>query len=352
MGAELPTLLVQAGVVTRAQLAHVSETAASVLSQLQALIREGLDPRALAGLLVAEGHGPLIEEDELKGAEAQLRFVLPKSKAVSLCAYPVKRTDDSMLVAMLDPTDSRAVDVLERELGVTVEARPALADALERALSARYTSANDNHVHRISTYVPTGNESLPPEKLAGPDTYIPTGDEQKRFAPPVGGSIPYRKPKEPPARLFIRALVTIGASRDRDRVAQVACEVAAGWGDCAYFFMMRKTSLVGWEGFGEGVHRSLVRSLMLPIDGPSLFLQALDAQQMMVGKLGSTGTDAVYRATVGSAGESVGIAPIVVNGMVAALLCSDGFDPQHTTDLEKLAEAMSSSFAEIRAKAS
>lgn len=153
---DLGARLVQAGLVTRSQVAEVRGAAplhegALVLG----LAERGLSEDALAGFFVALGYGPLMDAADLGGAEPGALAKVPASMAHGLRALPIRQSAAGLIVAMAAPTDRHAVSELARAVGADVLPTVARVGDLRAALRRAYPNAP-------STDPPHVQDSEPP----------------------------------------------------------------------------------------------------------------------------------------------------------------------------------------------
>ena len=124
--ADLGSRLLEAGLVTRAQLARALEAAPPHGAALaRELVRLGVEEDAIAGYFVAAGFGPVVSPRELRDAEPSIVRTLPPPIARSLLALPIRREPGGLVVAMVAPSDEHAVS--EIELLVTQPVLPLVA---------------------------------------------------------------------------------------------------------------------------------------------------------------------------------------------------------------------------------
>ena len=85
-----------------------------------ALVDDGLPEDALVGFFVSEGGVKHAGDAEFSAADSALVRLITRAIADSLCALPLRRSGDAVLVAFADPTDAHAQAELARALGAEV----------------------------------------------------------------------------------------------------------------------------------------------------------------------------------------------------------------------------------------
>jgi hypothetical protein len=174
MADDLGARLVQAGLVTRDQLAEVLGAAPPHEGALVVgLADRGLAENALAGFFVAAGFGPLMEPEDLSGADPRAVRMLPAKMAVQLYALPVRLSAAGLVVAMAAPTDRHAVAEISRATGSEVLPTVARVGELRRAL-------REAHPDGPPSNPPLSPESEPPVlelvNVRKPGRRVPQGD--------------------------------------------------------------------------------------------------------------------------------------------------------------------------------
>lgn len=156
MADDLGARLVQAGLVTRGQLAEVLGAAPAHEGALVVgLVDRGLAQDAVAGFFVAAGFGPLMERRDLAAADPRATCKVPPSMAVQLYAMPVRLSPAGLVVAMAAPTDVHAVSEIARATHSPVLPAVARVEDLRRAIRAAYPNAPPSNP-------PLAPESEPP----------------------------------------------------------------------------------------------------------------------------------------------------------------------------------------------
>ena len=85
-----------------------------------ALVDDGLPEDALVGFFVSEGDVKHAGDADLYAADSALVRLITRAMANSLCALPLRRNGEAVLVAFADPTDAHAHAELARALGAAV----------------------------------------------------------------------------------------------------------------------------------------------------------------------------------------------------------------------------------------
>lgn len=200
MADDLGARLVQAGLVTRGQLARALGSAPPHDGALVAgLTEDGLDEDALAGFFVAAGFGPLMTPRDLAAAEPRALERLSASMAHGLLALPIKESVAGLVIAMAAPSDPHAVRELSRIARAPVLPTVARVRELRGAIAAAYPS--------------TPTRERPPPRVSEPPVLELVQRKKKAAPPPASdptppmGSVGYGDSTRGAARVEARALV-------------------------------------------------------------------------------------------------------------------------------------------------
>lgn len=228
-----------------------------------------------------------------------------------------------------------------REALDTVAAPAAPAKPVEPAPSV--PPADEDRWGDLST--PAVATSSPAPSSGGAEAAIPVADakldgSRRRL---LGPSRPSAAPTEIGA-----VLAGIRASRDRDEVVRLACEGAATVARAAVFMALRKDTLKGWEGCGDGLTHASLRNLWIPAASPSMFKQVVEHQVPYAGPAGTTAADTIFRAAIRSRGGDVLIQPVMLQGKLIGVLYAD--DVKYGLLGRERVEVMSAAIADAFAR--
>lgn len=346
MPESLGARLIRAGLISRAELrVAIARTAARGEGLAEAIVAGGLDEGALVAQFAREGLRPVDEAilDELP--EADLLDRIPRAMAEAFLALPLASATTGVIVAMVDPSDTYALEQLSLRLGSAILPRAARLSALRNAITRAFADREAPPPPRApSPAAPRARLLVPapvPFSLPEPDGLDSGWAEVEVERAPTPS--PVRAPSQPPrARLTPRTLaadalaapadlgVSLAALRNatcRDDVLRTACEAVLPVCAGVVFLGRRRDVLVGHECAGGDVSRDAVRSLFLPLSVPSSLRQAVETQRPYFGVYSTSDADRLFRASIGSRSLQVGIEPVFVGGRLTGVLCAD--DPRY-----------------------
>lgn len=134
------------------------------------------------------------------------------------------------------------------------------------------------------------------------------------------------------------AISAISQSESRDDIAAVVLGYALSIFKRAAIFMIYKGIAMGWEGAGEGVKRSNIKQLVIPLDQPSVFKFVNDTGAHFVGTPKDTELNRDFFLLLGGTPpRSVVIIPIHFRGGLVQMLYGDsGGGEFASTDIGEL----------------
>lgn len=146
MAQDLGARLIRAGLLSRGQLARAL-AGGSVRggALVAALIDDGLPEDALVGYFVSEAGATHAADAELDAADLSLVRLVPREMADALCALPLRRVGDAVLVVLADPTDQHAQAEMGRALGAVVIPSTARLSLLREAIPRAFERVEEEN---------------------------------------------------------------------------------------------------------------------------------------------------------------------------------------------------------------
>lgn len=378
MAAAWISQLLDSGLITEAQV-HASqpkgaETASSHI--VRSLVAQGLDERALAGVFVSLGFGPMLQAPELARADIDLARRLPGRDAHELCALPLRWSPAGVVVAMADPTDEDAAARVAVALGGAILPTVARLSDLLEALTRMYPTKPSTlkpHRHRSSGHRhPSGVVPLVQERRVGEverpreadDSVFPLDPvfaelsatpspvwdrawDRSTGGPPSGPPSDNEiDPSDAPQDIVEADLGMLSQAPTRDEVVRAGCEACLAGARGAAFLALRKGVFRGWDGCGDDVTSAGIRSLWVPAANPSVLNEVAHSGKAFRGPHGQTAADQLLRATLGGHGREILVVPVFIGSRMCGLLCAT--DPAaSSTPIEGVAEAMGRAFQRL-----
>lgn len=116
---------------------------------------------------------------------------------------------------------------------------------------------------------------------------------------------------------------------DRDELSRVVLSFAHSYFKRSALFITRLGKVVGWYGMGDGIDATMVKSVMLPLNEPSIFKTVFDSQAFFLGAIPETKYNDLFLKTIGGEQpQSAFLIPILFNGQVVNILYGDNGEGQ------------------------
>jgi hypothetical protein len=268
---------------------------------------------------------------ELRHLPQSVTRLIPRRVAERFGVVPFRLEGKRLSVAALDPSDLLVEDELRLLTGCTVSSYAALEPRVFEALAQAYGSpvppvlgkllrpsrrpaGGSSTAARVPASAPVAEKTPPPSHPLTPPAPVaepvkaaamkdqplelsdeelgmfPTlahGEEEgtasETGAPPLAQQPP-SEPASPEDRLDAAASA-LQQVEMRDDIGDVLLEFCAPYLRRRALFIVRKTSVVGWRGEGEGVEPELLRAVDIPVDEVSLFHPVLHGAEFWLGSL-------------------------------------------------------------------
>ena len=236
---------------------------------------------------------PIATPTLLDDAERDLLDAIGPESAHRLRSIPLSYLGsgtDTVAVAMVDPTDGRAVEALGMRLGATI------TPYVVPELRALYYLERHFGTPRRARFVRTGRAGSEPG--TGPES--PSG-ERRRMQPAGGIAMPPTLTLEPrrrrmssqaplshaiPTQLsYGAACERIDTAPSRDQIADAIVDFAKGRCDALVIMLIRDGNALGWRGYVAPPARlpKPIEELSLPLGGASALQASHDAGAPYVG---------------------------------------------------------------------
>lgn len=116
---------------------------------------------------------------------------------------------------------------------------------------------------------------------------------------------------------------------DRDELSRVVLSFAHSYFKRSALFITRFEKVVGWYGMGDGIDANMVKSVMLPLDEPSIFKTVFDSQAFFLGAIPETKYNNLFLKAIGDEKpQSAFLIPILFKGQVVNILYGDNGEGQ------------------------
>jgi hypothetical protein len=234
---------------------------------------------------LSRAHGVPAPGADLAEREPEAVALVPKALAARHKVFPYRVRGKTLFLLMVDPSDHTAVAQVGYSLGYIV--KPLVVPEFRMIQLLRDHYGVDERWRFTDTHHP----SSPPAREV-PD--LPTAAAQ------------------------------IDAATTRDEVVEALIAVCARFFRRVIFFIVREPWVLGWNGTGEGMDRSLATSLRIPLEKPSVFRTVAEAKTVFIGRLGLEEENQSFLKTLAKRpGTNIALFPVVVKGRVVNLIYGD-----------------------------
>lgn len=353
------TLLVEAGEITEKQLDEALQCQVLFGGSIGTNLLElgYVSESALARGLGHQLGVPAPSLSELEKIPDPIIDLLPAPLAEELCAVPVRRERGTLVLAMADPRDKRAITQVRETTGFQVqpavvpEAR--MAWLLEKYYDVRREQRYVNVIRSMrSAEKPAPVPEMPPASIFEEPKAPVTHPEVEPAEKPVGRMSRTGAEARRPSRSISPAELDemLAGVRTRDDVAQVILSYAQNFVRRACLLVVKRDTAYGWAGYGEGISPAAVRGIMIPLSQPSVFRTVKETQAPFLGPISETPVSRRFLAAFGGAEpQTIVTVPIAYGGNLIAIFYGDngadrGVPPRHVPELKLLSDKVALAF--------
>ena len=261
---------------------------------------------------LSRAHGVRSATIDVKDIDPDALAVIPKAVAAKHKVFPYKVKGKTLFLLMVDPSDHGAIAHVGFTLGFIVKP---------------YVIPEFRMVQLLRDYYGV--------------------DERWRFNDT-------RKPAAPVKSALdaSSAGARIDSATSRDEIVEAFLAICHRYFRRVIFFIVREPWVLGWNFAGEGIERSAVMSLRIPLDQPSVFQTVTRDKSVFVGRFGAEEENQRFMESIGKRPQSnAALFPIVVKGRAVNLIYGDsgpaGNVKANLGDLMVLAQKVSRAYLRI-----
>ncbi|MDT8318449.1 MAG: hypothetical protein RQ824_10755 [bacterium] len=366
----LGKLILKDGAISQAQLDEAIQNQVVFGGRLgTSLVELGYISIGQLGEYLAKMHGvPTVDHQEIKACSKGVINTLGKKMATKYQCVPLSVDKSSMDLLMMDPADLAAIDEISfatsKRIKPHVASEMVIMSLLEKyydiARPMRFISFTNKIVEEPPMAVPKAgiSETAPvPEvkdEKGGLDLSRYASEDEDateeiidineliQIAPSEeimeSAELAEELEEEDNLELLeeLPELLNLEEARqrlsevdDRDELSRIVLSFAHSYFKRSALFITRLGKVVGWYGMGDGINATMVKSVMLPLDEPSIFKTVFDSQAFFLGAIPQTNyNDLFLKAIGGEKPQSAFLIPILFNGRVVNILYGDNGEGQ------------------------
>jgi hypothetical protein len=195
-------------------------------------------------------------------------------------------------------------------------------------------------------------QGIAPEAPEVQEADTPRNDERKSTSDirlPREIKATYRKKETISAKSVANIIGAIKTATHRDQIIQYALDYLLLFAERAAFLTVKKDEIRGFDIKGDETNRNAIKSYWIPASADSTFGRTVTEQQIHLGPLGRSTTDAVFSAALGGRPMRVLVIPVVLQHRVVGLLYADNLkiDMPPWNLLERIADVVSAALLNI-----
>ncbi len=171
-----------------------------------------------------------------------------------------------------------------------------------------------------------------------PGSGNPQGEQETATFTPPPLETPVDDHELDPEQRLAEAAIALGKAEMRDDIADVLLAFCRPYFQRRALFILRRDTIVGWRGEGEGVDETILRAVQIPVAAPSVFQPLIHGTAFWLGPLASMPRN--LELALGLGGEPTGgctVFPIRLKGRVVCFLWGDNLESGlHSVPLPQL----------------
>lgn len=310
---KLGEMLIQAGLLTPEQLEQVLNAQSIYGGRLGTnLVEMGLvDEEELARVLHEKLGVPAVAPSALERIPQDVLAVVPLEMVEAYRALPLALEGKKLTLAMVDPSDFKAIEEIGFVTGLVVHPRVCAELRLNIALERYYG------IKRSIRYIPVAGGSRTEvdgalahslAEATGHAVALPQGQAERRAAIQV--------------RLTREALAErlVGARREIQVVAALMSYLSGAF-DRAAFLRLKGDTAIGVTAVAGGDEVERFNGFSLALDDAPQLKRVAREGRPFVGEVGGGAAGTLMRAMGGEASGPAMVVPVALGGKVAGVIC-------------------------------
>jgi hypothetical protein len=328
----IANMMQRAGLLSDGQVQTVHAHARDhQVGMVEAILALGFaDEDAIAAFLHSKLVIPRVAPSMFERIAPETAALLPADLARTHGCIPVALDDvGNLTVAMLDPTDLRAVRAISEHTRAYVVRAVARASDLRGALGRVYDARPANEAPRAPTPTP---RAVPRRSPTPPPRHAPAQPESM-----PGDVVPLS------AEAFGHLLPRLVAAQGRDDILNAVLDFLGAGFQRVILFAHTRGELRGLDARGADLLLDAVRQVRIPARGASVFSRVISSQRVHFGPLRDRSPiDDAFDQAMGGISGNILVLPVTLADKVALLVFAGG--ARHAVDprsVQELADSTS-----------
>ncbi len=233
---------------------------------------------------LAKAHGVTTMPIELREIQPEALALVSRAVASQYKIFPYRLKGRTLYLLMVDPQDHATVARIGYSQGVII--KPVVIPEFRMIQLLKDYYAVDERWRFHDTHRPARLPPLPPDAAT--------------------------------------AAARVDAATTRDEVVEGLIALCIRFFRRVVFFIVREPWVLGWNGAGEGMDRSLAESVKIPLDQPSVFQTVTRDKTVFIGRFGpEEESQRFLRLLAKRPATNAALFPVVLRGRVVNLVYGD-----------------------------
>lgn len=251
---------------------------------------------------------------------------VPRETAFRAQAMPFRVANGQLYVAMADPLNPQQVSELRTAMGkqpLLIHVAPELR--VQAALEDYYQLKMEPRFKTLATKAFSRSE--PPDKVALSAPERPPAPVAAAPDDWVQEDISFAKPADLSGRVTLsvhKISLMLEEAKSRDEIASLALQFAQKFLKRVALFVLRKDIGFGWDGRGPAMSKERVKSIMIPLEEPSIFQTVVQSQGHYLGSVPDTAVNRQFYAALEiPKPKNVMLLPLTIGGITFGVIYGD-----------------------------
>ncbi len=283
-----------------------------------------------------------VGRDEFKEIPEEVISLVPAELALKHKLIPLRKNDDMLVVAMLDPQRESSIQAISEATSLKIKSLVALEMDIAWAMEKYYGVKREARFINLDQWLFLHEASR--QEQERPKKKTARQDPEGIFPDPQDITAMEGVPENLddfwdrvgrtayPDYHIPRVIKDMQHALTRNEIAQIVLDFASLIFERTMLFVVNQDMLMGLDARGRDIDQRTALALMLPLSRRSMFKTVLETGAYFLGPVPDTPINNRFIAAMGrQAPRSVLILPIFIGGKVAALLYGDmGHDQKIT----------------------
>ena len=285
---------------------------------------------------------------DLENVSPHIIQKIPREVAFRTKSIPFRFQDGHLYVAMIEPKNYRAYDEVRKSsphpilAHITPELRAHIA--LEYYYQIRMNPRMKNLATKLQSIKTLTTTRGTASEIKEIKLTLPPPIENVSWVSDDGPtpSFSLKPAGEDPGKVTLsvqKISWLLEMARTRDEIAEYILQFSQMYLKRVALFVLRKEMGFGWDGRGEEINRSLIRSIVIPLNEASIFRTVVQSQGHFLGTVPKTRINNEFLSSLGAIKPpNILLLPLTLGGITFGALYGDNgkerVDPEGINELQ------------------